>query len=80
MSFTKTLSSIALAAVIFTVSGASSGFAQEAKSPVVDAKDKILADTKTTTTTTTSSTTSANNKEKCKEKSNIKCKPKSESK
>ena len=91
MSFTKALSSISLAALLFVVSGSSSGFAQQTTSPIVAAKGKILtaSQPKTTSTTITSTSTvsntavqptagdnnNSNNPGKCNSKTNPKCNP-----
>jgi len=91
MRFTKALSVISLAALIFTVSGSSSGFAQQKTSPIVAAKDTILAVSQPTTTSTTTTSTStvsnttvqptagvnnnSNNPGKCQSETNPKCNP-----
>jgi hypothetical protein len=58
MSFTKSLSFISLAAVIFIVSGSSIGFVQQSTSPIAAAKDKILSVSQSRTTGTTNTSTS----------------------
>jgi hypothetical protein len=81
MSFSKTLSSSILAALIFAASGSPSAGAQQTGSPIAAGKDKILAASAPSAASADKDkdkdkdNQGSNNPGKCQSKTNPKCNP-----